>query len=46
MKTLYKQVKKTSPEHSKRLEIRVYDLTPRFNIYIVDDSVMTLQTYA
>ena len=45
-KTLYKQIEKTSPEHIKQLEIRVYDLTPRFNIYIVDDSVMTLQTYA
>lgn len=34
------------PEQRQHLDIRVYDLTPRFNIYIVDDNVMTVQNYA
>ncbi len=45
MKTLYSQIEKTHPEHTKKLEIRTYDLTPRFNIYIVDDTLMTVQSY-
>jgi transcriptional regulator with XRE-family HTH domain len=46
MQTLRNMIEKTSPEHSKNLEIRVYDLTPRFNIYIADDILMTVQSYA
>lgn len=46
MKTLYNQIERTQPERSQHLEIRVYDLTPRFNIYIVDDNLMTVQNYA
>ena len=46
MEGVRKQINKTSPEHSKQLEIRVYDMIPRFNIYIVDDILMTVQGYA
>ena len=46
VKTLYNQIERTSPEHLKNLEIRTYNLTPRFNIYIVDDALMTVQSYA
>lgn len=46
VKTLYNQIERTSPEHLKNLEIRTYNLTPRFNIYIVDDVLMTVQSYA
>lgn len=45
MKTLYNQIETTSPEHSSNLEIKIYDLTPRFNIYMVDDALMTVQSY-
>jgi transcriptional regulator with XRE-family HTH domain len=46
MKTLRNLIEKTHPEQCQHLDIRTYDLTPRFNIYIVDDSVMTVQNYA
>ena len=46
MKTLRNLIEKTCPEQSQHLYIRVYDLTPRFNIYIVDDNLMTVQNYA
>lgn len=46
MKTLYNQIERTNPEHLKKLDIRTYNLTPRFNIYIVDDTLMTVQSYA
>jgi transcriptional regulator with XRE-family HTH domain len=46
MKTLRKQIEQSSLEQSSLLDIRVYDLTPRFNIYIVDDILMTVQSYA
>ena len=46
MKTLRDQVEKTSIEHKKHVEIRVYDMTPRFNIYLIDDAWMTVQSYA
>jgi transcriptional regulator with XRE-family HTH domain len=46
MKTLLNQIEKTYPDKSKNLEIKTYDLTPRFNIYIVDDLLMTVQSYA
>lgn len=45
MKTLYNQVEQTNPESIKNFEVRSYDLTPRFNIYIVDDTLMTVQSY-
>jgi Domain of unknown function (DUF5919) len=43
---LHNQIAKVHPEKCKLLEIRTYDMTPRFNIYIVDDTVMTVQGYA
>lgn len=46
VKTSLNQIERTSPEHFKNLEIRTYNLTPRFNIYIVDDVLMTVQSYA
>ena len=42
---LYNQIKQTSPEYCKQLEVRVYDLAPRLNIYIMDDTLMTVQAY-
>lgn len=46
MKGIHKQISKISPEYTKRLEVKIYDMTPRFNIYIVDDILMTVQGYA
>ncbi len=45
-KILRHQIGKISPEHSHQIEIRIYDMIPRFNIYIVDDTLMTVQSYA
>lgn len=45
METLYNQIEQQHPEYAKNIEIRSYDLTPRFNIYIVDDTLMTVQNY-
>ena len=36
----------TNPEHAQLLEIRVYDMMPRYNIYIIDHTLMTVQSYA
>jgi transcriptional regulator with XRE-family HTH domain len=46
MQTLREQLLQTMAEAAKYLEIRVYDLIPRFNIYIVNDRIMTVQSYA
>lgn len=46
MTVVYNIVAKTNIEKSQQLEIRIYDMTPRFNIYIVDDTIMTVQSYA
>lgn len=46
VKTLYNQIEQMNPEHIKNIEVRAYDLTPRFNIYIVDDTLMTVQSYS
>lgn len=45
MQILRGHIGRTEPERSQNLEIRTYDLTPRFNIYIVDDTLMTVQNY-
>jgi transcriptional regulator with XRE-family HTH domain len=45
MKVLHDQIKKTHPDYCSHIEIRTYDLTPRFNIYVVDDTLMTVQSY-
>jgi hypothetical protein len=46
MRMLYNQIKNIDVESCENLEIRTYNLTPRFNIYIVDDKIMTVQSYA
>lgn len=43
---LKKQVARISKEKSQLLELRTYNLIPRFNIYVVDDTLMTVQDYA
>jgi|GEM_PF-2434104 transcriptional regulator with XRE-family HTH domain len=43
---LKKQIAKINQEKSKLLELRIYDMIPRFNIYVVDDTLMTVQGYA
>jgi transcriptional regulator with XRE-family HTH domain len=43
---LRKQIAKLDTKKSQQLAIRVYDMVPRFNIYIVDDALMTVQSYA
>jgi len=40
------RIAKTNKEQSRLLEIRIYDMIPRYNIYIVDDTLMTVQSYA
>ena len=44
--SLRSQIAKVDSEKGKFLEIRTYNLIPRFNIYIVDDMLMTVQGYA
>ena len=46
MQTLRRQLEQTYPDQATNLDLRTYDLTPRFNIYIVDDVLMTVQSYA
>ena len=46
MELLRKQIERTDQAKGKQLEIRVYDMIPRFNIYVVDDKLMTVQGYA
>lgn len=38
-------IKKVAPPCSDHLQIRLYDLPPRMNIYIVDDTLMAVQFY-
>lgn len=45
MQILCRRIGRIEPGRSQNLEIRTYDLTPRFNIYIVDDTLMTVQNY-
>jgi Domain of unknown function (DUF5919) len=46
IKRIRDRIAKTNKEQSKLLEIRTYDMIPRYNIYIVDDTLMTVQSYA
>lgn len=46
METIQSQVYKIDPGGSQQLKLMVYDLPPRFNIYVVDDALMTMQCYA
>lgn len=45
-KALQAQIARIDEEKSKKLEIRTYNMIPRFNIYIVNDALMTVQGYA
>lgn len=45
MKTVRSRLENASKEKAENLEIRVYDLIPRLNIYLVDDTLMTVQSY-
>ena len=46
MEVVQKQISKISPDGTEQLKLLTYDLPPRFNIYVVDDSIMTVQSYA
>jgi transcriptional regulator with XRE-family HTH domain len=46
MEVVQKQISKISPDGTEQLQLLTYDLPPRFNIYVVDDSIMTVQSYA
>ena len=46
MFNVVRQLRKKDNPFTGLLEIRTYDFSPRFNIYIVDDSLMTVQWYA
>jgi transcriptional regulator with XRE-family HTH domain len=46
MEVVQKQISKISPDGTELLQLQTYDLPPRFNIYVVDDSIMTVQSYA
>lgn len=46
MQLVKDRISQTSPEHARLLEIRTYDMIPRYNIYIVDSTLMTVQSYA
>ncbi|MEO6892355.1 MAG: DUF5919 domain-containing protein [Ktedonobacteraceae bacterium] len=45
MKAIRSQIEKIDPERCKQIEIKTYDMVPRYNIYIVDDTLMTVQGY-
>lgn len=46
MKDTRERIKQIDIDASRHLEIMQYDLIPRYNIYMVDDSLMTVQAYA
>jgi transcriptional regulator with XRE-family HTH domain len=46
MGIIQKQLSKINPDGIEKLQLMTYDLPPRFNIYVVDDSIMTVQAYA
>lgn len=46
MQLVKDRISQISPEHTRLLEIRTYDMIPRYNIYIVDNTLMTIQSYA
>jgi transcriptional regulator with XRE-family HTH domain len=43
---LRNRIMRTDKEKAKQLDIRTYNMIPRFNIYIVNDTLMTVQGYA
>jgi transcriptional regulator with XRE-family HTH domain len=46
IKSLQRRIAQVDQEKSKQLDIRTYNMIPRFNIYIVNDTLMTVQGYA
>lgn len=44
--TLKNRLNKVDSKYAKQLRISTYDLTPQFNIYVVDNTLMTVQCYA
>jgi transcriptional regulator with XRE-family HTH domain len=46
METIKNNISKIDPDDAERLKIMIYDLPPRFNIYVVDNTYITVQTYA
>jgi len=46
MQSVLKLVRQRRPEAQHRLRLMTYELPPRFNVYIVDDAIMTVQWYA
>jgi len=46
MEIIQNQIIKINPDSTKYLQMLLYDLPPRYNIYVVDDTIMTVQSYA
>lgn len=46
MQNILNHIQKTAPDCAQQLHIMTYDLLPRYNIYVVDDAFMTMQSYA
>lgn len=46
MEAIYNQISKIAPDSAEQLKIMTYDLLPRYNIYVVDDVLITVQSYA
>lgn len=46
MQDVQRRITKNYPNYSQKFQILVYSLPARYNIYIVDDTLMTVQTYA
>ncbi len=40
------QLHKIDPNYSQQLKLMLYDLPPRYSIYVIDDMIMTMQCYA
>lgn len=45
MQTISNQLAHSQEIQPGALELRIYDIAPRFNIYVVDDTLMTVQSY-
>ncbi|MEO8973529.1 MAG: DUF5919 domain-containing protein, partial [Ktedonobacteraceae bacterium] len=46
MEFIKNNIRKIDPESAECLKIMTYDLSPRFNIYEVDETYITVQSYA
>lgn len=42
---MYDRVSNVAPEHVNKLQVRTYSISPRFNMYIIDKAIMTVQSY-